>query len=188
MSVTTEEPSSTSTVAGGQDELGAPLDVSMRELRRARTWRRLILILLLAFLVLGALNFFGLRMAKTSASGNGYQLEVSYPKTGRPGIGAPLQIQIQHDNGFQGPVTVSMSNDYLDVLDVRSIQPSPSQTTSTDKAQIWQFNQPPGDTLSVSVSAEFEPDEHPGSHDGTISVLDNGKPAAQVQFRTWEAP
>ena len=138
--------------------------------------------------MLGALNFFGVRMAKTSASGNGYQLEVSYPKTGRPGIGAPFQVQVQKQDGFDGPVTVSMSNDYLDIFHVSSVDPQPSQTTSTDKALVWQFNNPPGDTLTISLDAEFEPDEHPGSHDGTVSVLDQGKTQAQVRFRTWEAP
>src|SRR5438270_198735 len=57
----------TSTVAGGEDDVGAPERVSQREMRRARALRRLVLLLLLAFLVLGALNFFGGRMGKTQA-------------------------------------------------------------------------------------------------------------------------
>src|SRR5205085_1577911 len=84
-----------------------------------------------------------------------YQLEVSYPKTGRPGIGAPFQIQIQKHGGFDGPVTVSMSNDYLDILDVRNIVPDAQQSTSSDKAVTWQFNQPPGDTLGITISGAF---------------------------------
>ena len=161
---------------------------SPREGRRARDLRRLVLGLLAAFLVLGALNFFGLRMATASASGGGYRLEVRYPRVGRPGIGAPFQIQVQHQGGFEGPVTLAMSSDYLDILTVNSISPDPSQVTTTDKEVIWQFNQPPGDTLTVSVGAEFDPDEHLGSHDATTSVLDNGNPAVQVHYRTWEAP
>jgi hypothetical protein len=67
----------TSTVDGGQDAVGAPGEVTLRQLRRARLWRRIGLLLLAALLVLGALNFLGVRMAKTSASGGGYQLQVS---------------------------------------------------------------------------------------------------------------
>ena len=181
--------SQTSTIAGGQDTLGAPIRVTLRAMRRARAWRRLGLLLLAGLLVLGALNFFGGRTAKTSASANGYQLEVSYPRTGRPGIGAPIQIQVQKQGGFQGPVTVSMSSDYLDVLDVRNLVPDPQQSTSSDKAVTWQFNQPPGDTLGISISAEFDPDEHAGVHHGAVTVIDNnGKPAVATHFTTWEAP
>jgi hypothetical protein len=181
-----DQPSST--VDGGGDSVGAPAHVTTRELRRARNYRRLILLALAAFLVLGALNFFGVRMAEVQAQKDPYQLQVSYPKTGRPGIGAPLQIQLQRQGGFDDPVTITMSSDYVDVLDVRSVDPQPSQTTSTDKALVWEFDPPPGDTLSVSLNAEFEPSEHPGRHHGTVSVLENGKPAVQVQFTTWEAP
>jgi hypothetical protein len=81
-----------------------------------------------------------------------------------------------------------MSSEYLDILDVRDIQPSPNQSTATDKAVTWQFNQPPGDTLAVTITAEFDPDEHPGPHDGAVTVIDNDKPAVSTHFRTWEAP
>jgi len=178
----------TSTVAGGQDEVGAPERVSIGEMRRARALRRLVLLLLLAFLVLGALNFFGGRTAKTQAKAGDWQLEVSYPRTGRPGIGAPLQIQVQHQGGFDGPVTLSMTSDYLDVLDVGSIHPDPSQATASDKAITWQFDPPPGDTLSVSFGAEFEASEHPGRHKAAVTVLENNKPVTHVNFTTWEVP
>ena len=81
-----------------------------------------------------------------------------------------------------------MSSDYLDVLDVSSIAPDPAQSTASDKATTWQFNRPPGDTLTVSLNGEFEPDEHPGSHSATVTVLDNDKPVVHTKFKTWEAP
>ena len=62
------------------------------------------------------------------------------------------------------------------------------QATASDKAITWQFDPPPGDTLSVSFGAEFEASEHPGSHDATVTVLDNDKPVVHTRFRTWEAP
>jgi hypothetical protein len=178
----------TSTLSGGEDSVGAPEQISHKELRRARAFRRLFLLLLAVFLVLGALNFFGVRMGKTQAQKDPYQLEVSYPKTGRPGIGAPLEIQLQKQGGFDGPVTIVMSSDYLNILDVRSIAPEPSDSTSTDKSVVWSFDAPPGDTLTVSLNGEFEADEHPGHHHGTVSVVENGKTAVQAQFTTWEAP
>src|SRR3954470_16636837 len=118
---TLERDQPTSTVGGGQDTVGAPARVTTRDLKRARWWRRLGLLFIAVLLILGALNFFGGRTSKATASANGYQLEVSYPRTGRPGIGAPMQIQIQRQGGFSGPVTVSMSSEYLDILNVRNI-------------------------------------------------------------------
>src|SRR3954451_23153830 len=163
MSVTTEgqraSDGSTPTIDSPLTGANDPGKVSLRQVRRGRAVRRGGLLLLIAFLVLGAFGFFGLRMGDKSASANGYQLQVSYPRTGRPGIGAPLKIQVQKQDGFAGPITVSMSNDYLDILHVSSVDPEPSQVTSTDKALIWQFNNPPGDTLTISLDAEFEPDE-----------------------------
>jgi hypothetical protein len=179
---------SISTIEGSEDSVGSPAKVSLRDQKRARWWRRLGLLLMAALLILGALNFFGGRTSKATSSGGGYQLEVSYPKTGRPGIGAPMQIQIQKQGGFDGPVTVSMSSNYLDILNVRNIVPDAQQSTSSDKAVTWQFNQPPGDTLAITISAEFDTDEHPGRHKGAVTVIDNGNPAVSTHFTTWEAP
>jgi hypothetical protein len=178
----------TSTVDGGQNTLGSPAEVTRRDRRRARAWRRLGLLLMAAILILGALGFFGGRTGKVKASANRYQLEITYPRTGRPGIGAPMQIQVQKQGGFQGPVTVSVSSEYLDILNIRDMQPSPQQSTSSNKAVTWQFTPPPGDTLVVSLSAEFDTDEHPGTHDGAVTVIDEGKPAVSTHFTTWEAP
>ena len=105
--------SQTSTIAGGQDTLGAPIRVTLRAMRRARAWRRLGLLLLAGLLVLGALNFFGGRTSKTSASANGYQLEVSYPRTGRPGIGAPIQIQVHRHRVHRAGVCHHLGGDHL---------------------------------------------------------------------------
>jgi hypothetical protein len=160
----------------------------MRELRRARNLRRLVLVFLAAFLVLGALNFFGGRRAHAEATGDGYQLQVSYPMTGRPGIGAPIQIQVQHSGGFTDPITLAMSSDYLDLFSVQSIDPQPSQETTTQNTVIWQFDQPPGDTLTISFDSQFQAEEHPGTHAAAVSILRDGQPSAQVRLRTWEAP
>ena len=127
-------------------------------------------------------------MATASASGGGYQLEVRYPRVGRPGIGAPLQIQVEHKGGFDGPVSLAMSSDYLEILNIQSMSPEPSKVTSTDKDVIWEFDEPPGDILSLSIGAEFDTDEHIGPHDAVTSVLDNGNSVASAHYRTWEAP
>jgi len=183
------QPASPSTVDGAPDAVAAPERVTRRQLRRSRALRRVGLVLLVALLVAGALNLLGGRTAQATASANGYQLQVTYPRTGRPGQTAPMQIQVQKQGGFQGPVTVSVSSDYLDILDVRNLVPDPQQSTSSDKAVTWQFNQPPGDTLGITISADFEAAEHMGVHHGAITVIDsNGNPAVATHFTTWEAP
>ncbi|GEM_PF-1287646 len=182
------QPESSSTVDAGGDVVAAPLQITRRQMHRSRALRRVGLLLLVALLVVGALNLLGGRTGKATASANGYQLQVTYPRTGRPGINAPVQIQVQKQGGFQGPVTISMSSDYLDILNVNNLVPDPQQSTASDKAVTWQFNPPPGDTLTVSLGAEFEAAEHMGVHHGAVTVLDNDNPAATVHLTTWEAP
>lgn len=182
------QPESSSTVDAGGDVVAAPLQITRRQMHRSRALRRLGLLLIVALLVVGALNLLGGRTAKATASANGYQLQVTYPRTGRPGISAPVQIQVQKQGGFQGPVTISMSSNYLDILDVRNLVPDPQQSTASNKAVTWQFNPPSGDTLAVTIGAEFEPAEHMGIHHGAVTVIDNNNPAVSARFTTWEAP
>ena len=180
----------TSTLTGGEGPLGAPLRVSRTQRRRGMWWRRLVLLGLATFLVLGALDVFGLHVDHTSAESNGYQLEVTYPRTGRSGIGAPIAIEVKKDGGFgDKPVKISMSSKYFDILAQYSFDPDPSSATQSDKAITWEFDPPPGDTLNVSISTEFSPDEHPGTHTAHVTVLDdNDQPAVHTQFTTWEWP
>lgn len=180
----------TSTVAGGEALLGAPLRVDVQQMRRARAWRRVILALLVAFLILGLFNFWGVKSEKVTARDGGYEIEATYARTGRPGLTVPVDIQIKKDGGFgDKPIRVAMTTDYLNNLAQFSFDPDPSSATQTDKQAIWEFDPPPGDTFVFGVSTQLGPEQHFGSHEETVSVLDdNDQPIVSTTFKTMEWP
>ena len=77
--------------------------------------------------------------------------------------------------------------EYLNLFDVTNIQPSPSEETANRDVIVWSFDPPPGDVFSVTFDAATEV----GAHvlpPATASVLVDGRPAAQVRFRTVVVP
>jgi hypothetical protein len=180
----------TSTVTGGEDVVGAPLLVTTKQMKRARAWRRAVLTCLVVFLGLGLLDVFGVHTETATSEGGGYEIEATYARTGRPGLGVPVDVQVTKDGGFgDRPVRISMTTEYLDKLAQFSFDPDPASATQTDKDAIWEFDPPPGDTFTFSVSTQLAPDQHPGSHEATVSVLDdNDNPIVSTAFKTWEWP
>jgi len=159
-------------------------------MRRGRAWRRLILAGLVAFLVLGAFNVFGIKSEKVTAKQGGYEIEATYARTGRPGLTVPVDVQIKKEGGFgDKPIRVSMSTDYLDKLAQFSFDPDPSSATQTDTEAIWEFDPPPGDTFTFGVSTQLGPEQHFGSHEATVTVLgDDDQPIVSTTFKTMEWP
>ena len=175
---TAEEPKVVST---------APEDVDMGRVRRARAMRRSFLVVLAAFLLLGALGFLGVRSRSVSASGGGYDLEVTYGAVSRPGLATPWSVEVSREGGFEGPVTVATTAAYFDLFDENSLDPEPTSSTTVGDQLVWEFDPPPGDTLSISLDARIEPGVQRG-REGTTSVLDGGRPVATVRYRTRVLP
>jgi hypothetical protein len=151
--------------------------------------RRLFFCALTAFLALGALGFYGPRDATVSASGGRWMLDVTYPRVSRPGLSTSLSIEVQHQGGFEAPVTVSVSSSYFDVLDESAIEPEPAQSTSDGSHTIWTFDPPTdGDTLSISVGGRIQPGGSLRRPSGSAAVLSEGRAAASVRWKTWVTP
>jgi hypothetical protein len=167
----------------------APPQSDQRHVRRRRGLRRLFFCALTAFLVLGALGFFGPRDASVSASAGGWALDVTYPRVSRPGLSTGLQIEVRHEGGFETPVTVTVASSYFDVLDESSIEPEPAQSTTDGSHTIWTFDPPTdGDTLSISVGGRIQPGAPLRRPSGTAAVLSEGRPAASVRWKTFVTP
>jgi hypothetical protein len=165
----------------------APEETDLLRLRRARTVRRLFMTLLFAVLALGLAGRLGVRSRTITAQGGGYDLSVTYGQVTRAGLATPWSLEIHHAGGFDGPVTVSTTSSYLDLFDENGFDPQPSSTTATPEAVIWEFEPPPGDTLSVSLDARLEPGVHSGRA-GESSVLVGGKPVVTARYKTWVWP
>jgi hypothetical protein len=165
----------------------APDDNDLAHLRRARTLRRMFMALLAAVLVAGLTGYLGVKTRTVTAAGGGYQLTVTYGQVSRPGLATAWSFEIRREGGFDDPVTVSTSAKYLDLFDENGFDPAPSKVTATPDAVIWEFDPPPGDTLSVSLDGRIEPSVQWG-RDGETSVLEDGEAVVTARYRTWVVP
>lgn len=162
--------------------------------RRIRS-RRLLLYRLtaaaLAVVVLGAvvdatgsLPLYGVDSRRAIGRAGGYELEVRYASVSRPALATPFDIEVRRPGGFDGPVTVAVSTDYLSIWDENGLDPSPTAETASPGTLEWEFDPPPGDALAISFDARIEPGAQQGKQ-GWVSVLDDaGNPVVSVSFRT----
>jgi hypothetical protein len=174
-------------MAGAELPPTAPSPVDLRLLRRARLLRRIGIGFLAAFVLCGAVGVFGIRTSTVSASGGGYRLTVDYPLADRPGQPASLVVTVQRSGGFPGSVDLSISQSYLNLLDMNDVEPSPSDSRSSGQDVVWTFSKPDDDTLRVTIDAAIQLNTHFGGP-GVIRVLDHGAAVTEVHFNTWVAP
>jgi hypothetical protein len=152
--------------------------------RRARNLRRVLMVLLLAFLVAGFAGVFGVTEEVGSARDGGYVLEVTHPGTTRPGMSGQFEIEVTRDGGFDGPVSVATTA-YFDIFQQGDIDPQPSESTASDDVLVWTFDPPDGDTLAVSIDLSTETNAAFESRDARTSVLVDGSPVVGVDYGTW---
>ncbi|MGH9178799.1 MAG: hypothetical protein ACRD0N_09640 [Acidimicrobiales bacterium] len=150
--------------------------------------RRLFLAAVALAVFLGLVGVLGVRSGTTSASGGGFELEVTYPAVGRPGLSVPWSATVRRAGGFDGPVVLATSAGYFDLFDENSLDPGPAKSTSDGEWIIWEFDPPErGDTFEVSLDTRMGPNEHWGKSAET-AVLVNGTPAVSVTYRTRVMP
>jgi len=162
---------------------------SFGRVRRAQWGRRLLLVFLAAIVVVGLIGLLGTRSRTTESSGNGYDLKVHYASIARPGVAVPFDIQVEHDGGFAGPVSVAVSSSYLASVDAQAPEPQPESATSDGDLIIFQFDPPAGDEFDVAWEAEVDPTANMGRKEAMVAVIDDaGNPAVSVSLRTWVLP
>lgn len=156
---------------------------------RARTGRRVFVVALGVFLLLGALGFYGVRTTSASAAGGGYEVSVDYASISRPGLATPWSVEIRRAGGFPDGVTVAVTSAYFDVFDENGLGPAPVDETTDGDLTIWRFGPTASDTLSISFDARIEPGVQLTTAKGELSVLGaNGQPAVTVDFKTFVLP
>jgi hypothetical protein len=167
----------------------APPDAEPRRVRRRRTLRRVVVCLLSLFLLLGVLGVFGPRTAETSASGEGWEISVTYPRVTRPGLGARVSFEIRRPGGFDLPVVLAVESSYFDAFDESTLEPEPVESTADASRSIWTFASPTaGDTLTVDVSGRVEPGAQLEQLKGRASILVADRPAVSVRWKTFTTP
>jgi hypothetical protein len=159
------------------------------DLRRVKWFRRLVLTLLIALVLLGAAGLLGPRGRTVSASAGRYDLEIEYPQIARGGLPVDWKLRVVRRGGFTGPVTIAISEAYLDLLDIGTVFPAPTAQTSLPPYVHLTFERPPLDILDVSFAASGQASiEDAGVHDAEAIVVTDGRPVVRVSYRTWVVP
>jgi hypothetical protein len=155
--------------------------------RRGRLGRRLGLALLTLFVAAGLLGVFGVRTGTASASGEGYELTVEYPRIARGGLDTEWRVTVRHPGGFSGPITLTTTAGYFDLFEAQGFYPSPSEETVDGDRYVTTFTEPPGDTFVLSFDAYIQPASQRG-RSATTSLVVGGRDVAAVTYRTRLVP
>ena len=164
-----------------------PEPTSTKKLRRQRLERRIMLAVLVVFLVLGAFEVFGSWTRTTTSSANGVTLSVVYPAITRPGLPIRWEFTVTRAGGFDGPVTLRTTFDYVHLFDISNVEPDARSATASGEDMAYTFDPPSGDTLRVSMDGNAEP----GFHEQppvTTTVSIDGADTASVTYRTIVVP
>ena len=177
---------STSEAAGLDDPGGASAARTLRLRRRGYGATTLALAALMALTVLdgaGVVDAYGVDTARLQASGGGADLEVRYTTVTRPALASPFEITVRRPGGFDGPVTVAVDHEYMDLWDVNGFYPTPSSETTMGRWLIWEFDAPEGDTLHFTYDARLEPGVQRG-RPGAVALVVDGALVGRIDFET----
>lgn len=164
-----------------------PDRIPIRRLRRDRAVRRVAIAALAVFVVAGLVGVFGYRTGSLTASGGGYQLRLSYPLVGRPGVPVQWILHVHREGGLRSKLTIGTSIGYFDLLEMNSIEPDPSAMTSVSGRVLWTFDTPGGEDMTILVDAYLSPNARRGAS-ATTTVFEDGLPVASLAYQTRVAP
>jgi hypothetical protein len=164
-----------------------PDPTTIRQLRRSRLGRRILLSALGVIILLGASSLLGAHTSTREASGGGYDLKLVYPSVTRPGLAIRWILFVHRADGFKGTVQVATTSTYFNLFDFNNVDPMPSTSTSWGDLSIWEFDPPVGDTLRITMDARLEPARQHGGA-ATTSILENELPVVSIHYRTRVMP
>ena len=153
------------------------------EARRARNWRRVGLGALWLLVAAALAGWLGLRMATTTATADGWTLQVHAPQIIRGALDAPVTITVSRDTVFDQEITLQLDRVLFDHLDVNLIAPAPSAETGTPDLVEWTFDPPDATTLKITIDARLSPSEMPGVERLRFAVLERGEVVVEVSPR-----
>jgi hypothetical protein len=156
--------------------------------RRGLVGRRVALSVIALVVVVGATGLLGVHAGTASATANGYQLRVTYPRVARSGLDIPWNLRLTHPGGFHGDITVAISADYYDIFEFQGMHPEPSDETADGRFVYLTFSPPKdGDVFTTSLDTYVQPASQVGRHAVTEVLIDD-KVVARVNYKTWLVP
>ena len=156
-------------------------------LKKQRAYRRVGLTLLALFVLAGVVGVLGSRTSVASASASGTTLTVTYPAVTRPGLPIRWEFWVHREGGFDGPVELHTTFDYLHLFDISNLEPEPSSSTGSAGEVVYTFDPPSGEDFRVSMDGNVEPGMHEFPSATTSFVMD-GSPVVSVEYLTLVVP
>ena len=155
---------------------------------RVALWLRRSLLALLALAVAADIvGLLGVHTGTLTSERGGYRLSLRYPEVARAGLDAQWQVTATHAGGFGKGLTLAMTGDYLDIFETQAFHPEPSEETRDGRTLYLTFAAPPGDTFVVYYDAYIQPGSQQGKA-GRVALLESGKPAVWIDYRTRLVP
>lgn len=146
------------------------------------------MLLLAAIVLAGAVGLLGPKSGQTKASAGEYDLRVTYPAISRAGEPAPLNVRVESAGGFDGPVQLTLCDDFFDDLDFQNWYPNPSAETGDTAELVYEFDPPDGQVFEVSLDARSAPGQFGDVQDCAVTVLEEDVEVVSVSFTTWRLP
>ena len=156
--------------------------------RRARSARRVGIVVLALIVAAGLSGFLGIRSATVTAGGSGYELEVTHAQVTRAGIAVPFHARVTHPGGFDGPLTLAISEGLLERFDFQNFYPNPAKETASGEYVYYEFDPPPGDVFELNLDARTAPDQNGSTTVYRTALIVDDAPVAEVSFRVWVVP
>jgi hypothetical protein len=168
-----------------QADQGVPLDEGSHT---TALWARRVVLAVLALVVVAdLLGLLGVHTSTATASRDGYSMSLRYPGVARAGLDIEWQVTVSHPGGFGKELTLGVTGDYFDIFETQGFHPEPSAETRDGHTLYLTFDAPPGDTFVVYYDAYIQPASQQGKS-ARVAVIDHGRPAVWIDYRTRLVP
>ena len=97
-------------------------------------------------------------------------MTVTHAQITRAGIAVPFHVRVTHAGGFDGPLSLAISEGLLERFDFQNLYPNPSAETATADYVYYEFDQNGSTTVYRTV------------------LVINNQPVTDVSFRLWVVP
>lgn len=156
--------------------------------QRTAVWgRRLGVALLVLVVAADLVGGLGVHTSTQAATGGGYRMTLTYPGIARPGLDVRWRVRVDHPGGFDAPITLALTGDYLTIFETQGFHPEPSSETRDGHELLMTFDPPPRDTFVLDYDAYIQPASERGAS-GTLTLKVHGRAKASVDFRTFLWP
>jgi hypothetical protein len=148
--------------------------------RERSPWtRRVLLMLLVVVLLLGALNFFGQRPSTATATAAAGSLELYAPTRLRGGLFWMARFEVRARREIEH-ATIVLAPGWLEQMHLNTLEPAPIGEASRDGRTALDFGRvPPGDSLLVFMQFQVNP-TNVGRHSHDVELYDGKELLARL--------